>query len=119
MGSSDSFRIAAVQACPIYLDRQRTIDKACTLVHQAAGEGARLVVFPEAFVPGYPIWAWFIPPGRTKDLREAYVLLHANAVTIPSSETGQLCEAARSTGVTPAIGINERNSEASDATLFN
>jgi nitrilase len=119
MEPSESFRIAAVQACPIYLDRQRTIDKACALIHEAARDGARLVVFPEAFVPGYPIWVWFIPPGRTADLRETYVLLHENAVTIPGPETRQLGEAARSMGVTIAIGVNERNSEASDATLFN
>jgi nitrilase len=77
------------------------------------------VVFPEAFVPGYPVWVWFIPPGRTADLRDAYTALHANAITIPSRSTERLCDAARSAGVTVAIGVNERNAEASDSTLFN
>ena len=119
VNSSESFRIAAVQACPIYLDRERTIDKACGLTHEAARRGAQLVVFPEAFVPGYPVWVWFIPPGRTADLREAYVALHANAIAIPSPSTRRLCDAAQTAGIAVAIGVNERNAEASDSTLFN
>jgi nitrilase len=114
-----SFRVAAVQACPIYLDLNRTIDKACLLIAEAAGSGADLIVFPEAFVPGYPVWVWFIPPGRTADLREAYSLLHANSMTIPGPSTVRLCETARRAGVAVAIGVNEMNSEASGASLFN
>jgi nitrilase len=116
---SESFRIAAVQACAVYLDRERTLDKACLLIEEAGRGGANLVVFPEAFVPGYPVWVWFIPPGRTADLREAYVALHANAITIPSRSTERLCDAARGARVAVAIGVNERNAEASDSTLFN
>ena len=114
-----SFRVAAVQACPIYLDLNQTIDKACRLIAEAAGSGANLIVFPEAFVPGYPVWVWFIPPGRTADLREVYSLLHANSMTIPGPSTAQLCDAARRAGVAVAIGVNERNSEASAGSLFN
>jgi nitrilase len=117
--SSTSFRIAAVQACPVYLDLERTLDKACVLIDDAGRNGAQLVVFPEAFVPGYPMWVWFIPPGRTADLREAYVAFHANAIAIPSNSTERLCAAARAAGVAVAIGVNERNAEASDSTLFN
>jgi predicted amidohydrolase len=70
----------------VYLDRERTLDKACLLIEEAGRGGANLAVFPEAFVPGYPVWVWFIPPGRTADLREAYVALHANALTILHAE---------------------------------
>jgi nitrilase len=114
-----SFRIAAIQACPAYLDLDRTIDKACALIAEVGRHDARLAVFPEAFVSGYPIWAWFIPPGRTADLREAYARLHAAAIAIPDSSTARLCAAARQAGVAVAIGVNERNAEASDTTLFN
>jgi nitrilase len=119
MRESDSFKIAAVQACPVFLDRERTVEKACELIAEAGRSGARLVAFPEAFIPGYPVWAWFIPPGRNSDLREAYTRLHANAVTIPDASTNRLCDAARSAGIVVAIGLNERNAEASDSTLFN
>jgi nitrilase len=116
---SRSFRVAAVQACPIYLDLERTIDKACRLIAEAAESRTDLVVFPEAFVPGYPVWVWFIPPGRTTDLREVYSLLHANSIAIPDESTRRLCDAARRAGVAVAIGVNEKNSEASGASLFN
>jgi nitrilase len=117
--SPTSFRVAAVQACPVYLDRDLTIGKAEGLIAEAAGNGANLIVFPEAFVPGYPVWVWFIPPGRTADLREAYSVLHANSIAIPSQSTERLCAAARRAGVAVAIGVNERNSEASGGSLFN
>ena len=119
MEKTQDFKIAAVQACPVYMDRDATVEKACDLIHQVGEEGAALAVFPEAFIPGYPVWVWFIPPGHTHPLREAYALLHANAVTVPSAATDRLCEAARQANVTVVIGINERNAEASDSTLYN
>jgi nitrilase len=119
MSSAEAFTIAAVQATPVFLDRDRTLDKACDLIADVGRRGAALAVFPEAFVPAYPVWAWFIPPARTGDLRALYSELHANAVTIPDASTDRLCAAARSAGVALAIGVNERNAEASDSTLFN
>jgi len=116
---SKTFRIAAIQACPVYMNREQTIQKACSLIREAGRNGAALAVFPEAFVPGYPVWVWFVPPGQTRPLREAYSELHSNSITIPSESTEMLCKAARETGVTVAIGVNERNAEASGSTLYN
>ena len=79
-----TFKLAAVQACPVYLDRAATIDKACRLIAEVGAAGAHLAVFPEAFVPGYPLWAWYIPAGQTHPLRELYAELVANAVTVPT-----------------------------------
>jgi nitrilase len=114
-----AFRIAAIQAASVFLDRDASVAKACELIGRAAEGGATLAVFPEAFVPGYPIWVWFIPPGRTHPLRALYSELHRNSITIPGPETRRLGEVAADHGVTVAIGVNERNSEASDATLYN
>jgi nitrilase len=114
-----SFKIAAVQACPVYLDLNATIDKACSLIRQAGHEGAALAAFPEAFVPGYPVWVWFIPPGHTAPIRELYARLVENSVTVPSEATDRLCAAAREAGVAVTIGINERNAETSGSTLYN
>jgi nitrilase len=116
---SELFRIAAIQATPVYLDRDRTVEKACALIAEAGRAGVALAVFPEAFVPGYPLWVWYIPPGHTKPLRTLYSRLLANAVTIPSDVTDQLCHAAATAGVAVAIGVNERNSEASGTSLYN
>jgi nitrilase len=114
-----SFRIAAVQASAVFLDLERTLDKACALIAEAGKNGATLAVFPEAFVSGYPLWAWLVPPGRTAELRDAYASLHASAIAVPSPATDRLGRAAKDAGVTVAIGINERNAEASGGTLYN
>ncbi len=119
MEQQDSHRIAAVQASSILLDLEASLDKACGLIREAAAEGARLVVFPEAFLPGYPVWVWFMPGGHTHPLRELYTELHANSVSVPGPETEVLGAVAAECEVTVAIGVNERNSESSDSTLFN
>lgn len=119
MDESRSFRVAAVQAAPVFLDLEATLEKACALIEEAGSGGADLVAFPEAFIPGYPLWVWFIPPGRTHPLRELYTLLHAGSVSIPGPAVDRLCQAAGDCGVDVAIGVNERNSEASDSTLYN
>jgi nitrilase len=117
--SEAPFLVAAVQASPVFLDREATVEKACSLIAEAGAKGARLVAFPEGFIPGYPLWVWFIPAGETFALRELYAELLAQSVTVPGPATDRLCEAAREAGVTAAIGINERNAEASGMTLYN
>jgi nitrilase len=114
-----SFKTAVVQATPILLDRDATVDKACNLITEAGRGEAKLALFPECFIPGYPLWVWFIPPYETKVLRELYTELLDNSVTIPSPTTDRLCEAAADAGVHIGIGINERNAEASGASLYN
>ncbi|MGD2136015.1 MAG: nitrilase-related carbon-nitrogen hydrolase, partial [Gemmatimonadales bacterium] len=90
--------VAAVQAKPVFLDREATVQKACGLIEEAGRNGAALAVFPEAFVPGYPLWVWFVPSGQTALLRELYAELHANAVTVPGAAVDRLCQAARGAG---------------------
>ena len=67
-------RIAVVQQAPVFLDRAATLARAVAAVHAAAAGGAALVVFPEAFVPGYPSWIWQLRPGADMGLTER---LHA------------------------------------------
>lgn len=111
--------VAAVQMPPVFLNRKATVEKACDLIAQAGRDGADLIVFPEAFIPAYPDWVWLVPGGKKAVLNDLYAELIANAVTIPDEATVQLCQAAKKTGVHVAIGINERNAEASNATLYN
>ncbi|MFQ5595530.1 MAG: carbon-nitrogen hydrolase family protein [Anaerolineae bacterium] len=114
-----SFKIAAVQTAPVFLDREATVAKACELIAEAAQNGARLVVFPEAFIPTYPDWVWAIPPSQGRLLSEIHAELVDQSVAIPGPTTEQLGEAAREAGVYVVMGVNERNVEASNASLYN
>jgi nitrilase len=116
---ADSFLVAIAQLSPVFLDREATLDRACTAIQEAARKGARLIVFPEAFVPAYPLWVWSIAAGETRALRELYATLLDQAVTVPDQATDRLCAAAREAGMYVAIGINERNSGASGTSLYN
>jgi len=116
---TDGFTVAAAQFAPVYLNRAQTIEKACDVIADAGRAGVALVVFPEVFVSGYPDWVWLVPNSAGAALNDLYRELWENAVTIPDESTGQLCRAARSAGVHVAIGMNERNAEASHASLYN
>jgi nitrilase len=117
--SHATFKVAAVQATPVFLDREATIDKACELIATAGREEARLIVFPEAFIPCYPEWVWGVPSGEQGLLNELYSELLTNAVTIPSDATDRLCKAAKLANAYVVMGMSERNVEASGASLYN
>ena len=121
MPDTDSapFVVAAAQAAPVFLDRAAPLEKACDLIAEAGRAGARLVVFPEAFIPTYPDWVWAVPSGEEGLLNDLYAELLDQAVTIPSDSTDVLCRAARGAGVYVVIGMSERNAEASNASLYN
>jgi nitrilase len=112
-------KIAVVQAAPVVLDREATVSKACELIAEAGRSGARLVVFPEAFIPTYPDWVWRIPPGQHRVLADMYAELLEQSVEIPGPVTEELSKAARQAGVYVAMGLNERNAQASNASLYN
>jgi nitrilase len=114
-----TFKIAAVQAAPVFMNREATVAKACELIAEAARDGARLVVFPEAFIPTYPDWVWHIPPAEHGMLADLYGELLDQSVTIPSPVTEELGRAAREAGIHVVVGLNERNAEASNASLYN
>ncbi|HEX5939732.1 MAG TPA: carbon-nitrogen hydrolase family protein [Dehalococcoidia bacterium] len=116
--SEGTFSIAAVQATPVVLDREATVEKACGLIAEAASRGARLVVFPEAFIPTYPDWVWALAPGEVGKHAGLYAELLEQAVSVPSPATERLCQAARDAGAYVVMGINERNDEASGSSLY-
>lgn len=115
----DTFNMATIQATPVFMDLDATIDKACTLIKQAAEKGADLVVFPEAFVPGYPDWIWHVPPGDMSLNQELYAMLLEQSVTIGSEQTDRLCEVSKEAGVYVVMGINEKNAQASGGSINN
>src|SRR5476651_1546582 len=113
-------RIAVVQRPPVFLDRAETLKSAVDAVREAAEAGARLIVFPEAYIPGYPAWIWRLRPGADMALTERlHARLRANAVSLAGDDLAPLSEAARSSEVTVVCGINERDADFSGGTLYN
>ena len=108
--------VAAVQAAPVFLDREATVTKAAELVGKAAAEGAGLIVFPETFVPTYPDWVWRSKPWQDGPAEWTARLID-QSVVVPGPATAALGEAARVAGAYVSIGVNER--EPSGATLYN
>jgi len=106
---TETFTVAAVQAEPVFLDTGDSIKKACRLIAEAAKKGANLVVFPEAFIAGYPDWIWQVPPGEITLNQALYARFLDSAIAIPSPESETLAAAARKAGVYLAIGVNERS----------
>ena len=113
-------RIAVVQKPPIFLDRERTILEAVSLVGEAVSGGASLVVFPEAFIPGYPAWIWRLRPGSDFALSEdLHAQLLKNAVTLDGEDLRSLRESAKQHRITIVCGIDEREGELSRGTIYN
>jgi nitrilase len=108
---SDTVRIAAIQATPVILDAEATVDKACGLIGEAAAGGAQLAVLPEAFVSLYPSNAWAKGAAAFAGWDVLWERLWSSSVDVPGPHTERLHEACREHGIYCAIGVNERESE--------
>lgn len=107
--SGDTFpggRMAAVHAAPVFMDRERTIDKISALTKEAAGNAARVVAFPESFLPGFPVWCLV---ARPIDQHARFTLLYANSVLVPGPDTVRLGEIAAQNSVFLSVGLTERS----------
>lgn len=106
-----SITVAAVQAAPVFLDRDASTSRAAELIAAGAESGARVIVFPETWLPGYPVWLdaapgaalWDHPPAR-----QIFTRLVENAVTVPGKTVTALGKAARKARAVVVMGIHER-----------
>jgi predicted amidohydrolase len=112
MSAPTPVRAAVVQAASVGFDRDRTLAKAEALTREAAGRGARLVVFPEAFVGGYPRGSSFgaVVGSRTEEGREEFRRYWEGAVDVPGPAVEQLGQMAADSGVFLVVGVIERDS---------
>ena len=111
---------AICQRPPVLLDKKASMAAALAMVAEAAGQGARLMTFPEAFLPGYPTWIWRLRPGADMALgNEIHRQLQLNAVDFGAGELDPLREAAARHGMVIVMGMHELDSEFSGSTLFN
>jgi aliphatic nitrilase len=110
-----AYTVAAAHVAPVFLDTARSVAKACSVIEEAARHGARLIAFPEAFLPGYPVWAALEAPIRTHEL---FKKLAASAVLIDGPELARVRRAARRNGVFVSIAFTE-GTRASVGCLWN
>lgn len=113
-------RVAVVQAASVIMDLEASTEKAVSLTLEAGEKGAKIVVFPEAFIPAYPRGLTFGTKvgSRSPEGRKDWFRYWDNSIVVPSEETDKLGEAARKAGVYLVIGVIERDSENSGGTLY-
>lgn len=100
------YRIAAIQDSPVYLDLDGTLDKVVNLVRESSENGADLVVFPEVFISGYPIWQLLTPPWSDIGIK-GQRLLRSSSITHDDAAFRRLQRIARDNSVFLTIGVNE------------
>jgi len=100
-------RVAAVQAAPAFLDRERTVEKAVALIAEAGLNGARLIAFGECFLPGHPVWFHFLPVTHPRSI-ELSSTLADTAITVPGPEVDAIASAARDAEAVVVLGFVER-----------
>lgn len=115
--SQPTIRAAAIQAAAPFLDRAGGLARACELIERAASEHADLVVFPESFLPGHPLWLHYWSANDRRSVA-AYERLFANALTVPGDEVELLCATARACDVNVVMGIAEKR-PGTTGTIYN
>lgn len=115
MRTYPAYKVAAMHVAPVFLDAQATVDKACALIGEAARNGARLVAFPEAYLPAFPLWCALRAPLYNHDF---FRRLAASSARVDGPEIGRVCAAARRHGVIVSFGFNE-GTDASVGCLWN
>lgn len=99
------YKVAAVQAAPVYHDLDATIEKTCSFIKEAADNGAKVIGFPEGFIPGYPWWIWQKP---NEDCAEQYGSLLNHSVVIGGASFKKLAACARENNIYVSIPVHER-----------
>ncbi|WP_346894367.1 carbon-nitrogen hydrolase family protein [uncultured Roseibium sp.] len=99
------FKAAAVQASPVFLDLDATVDKCVRLIEEAAGAGAELIAFPETFIPGYPWYIWLDAPAWSMQFVQRYF---DNSLAYGSPAAERLSKAAKDNSIMVVMGLSER-----------
>ena len=113
-------KVSVVQHPPVFLDRERTMARAVELVQESAQRGCGMVVFPEAWIPGYPTFVWRLSPGSDMaKTDQLFALSQANSVDLGKDGLAPLRAAAKDHGVVIVLGYQEVDGRVSGSTIFN
>lgn len=120
MSQNKSVKVAVVQAAPVIMDLDLTVEKTVALTHEASAKGAKIVLLPEAFIPAYPRGLNFGAKigSRTQEGRKDWARYWENSVSVPSGATDALGEVAKKAKVYLVVGIIERETMGSQGTLY-
>lgn len=112
-------KVAVIQDSPVIFDLQKTMEKTIQLAKEAASTGAKLIVFPESFIPCYPRGLTFgmVVGSRTQEGREDYQRYYDNAVAVPGPDMDSLADLSKELDVYLSIGVTEKNGNGLDGTL--
>jgi nitrilase len=120
MAVKQETKVALVQRPPLLLDGEGTLQAAISSLHEAAEVGAKLIVFPETYLPGYPVWIWRLRPGADFGLaQEIHGRLMAESIDLDAGDLKPLQDAAAERGVFVVVGVHEREGSFSGGTLYN
>jgi nitrilase len=113
-------KVAVVQAGSVVMDKEKCVEKAVRMLEEAGENGAKIAVFPEAFIPAYPRGMSFgaVVGSRSEQGRKDFLAYWKNSIAVPGPETAQLGEAAKKAGTYVVIGVIEKDQESSQGTLY-
>lgn len=119
MGGKEKVRVAVVQAAPVFMDKQKTIEKACKLITEAGNNGAELIIFSEVFIPGYPAIYTGGWDSKPSEWGKYMIALQDNSVVINSRDVEPLREASQEASAYTVIGCNELDDRQGSRTIYN
>lgn len=116
----NQFKVAVVQAGSEVMDKEKGIKKTVRLIEEASQENAKIIVFPEAFIPAYPRGMSFgtVVGSRSDEGRNDFFRYWDNSIMVPGQETAEIGKAARKANAYVVIGVIEKDSESSQGTLY-
>jgi len=100
------YKAACVQAAPAFMDLDGSVEKACSLISDAAREGCKLIAFPETWIPGYPWWIWLGSPAWGMPFFAKY---HDNSMVVGDKYSKKLCDCAKNNEINLVMGFSEKD----------
>ena len=101
-----TYKVAVVQAAPVFLDLEKSVDKTITLIEEAASKGAKIINFGETWLPGYPFYIWLDAPVMSMQYVQRYF---DNSLELGSEQHQRICDAAKKNNIYVGLGFSERD----------
>lgn len=120
MEKVNQFKVAVVQAGSVFMDKEKGVKKTVKLLEEAGEKRAKIIVFPEAFIPAYPRGMDFgtVIGNRSDEGRKDFLEYSRNSITVPGPETDEIGKAVKKAGAYVVIGVIEKDAESSGGTLY-